>query len=67
MFSRLIDSALNNRPIVLGTVVMLCVAGLFSSLRLPVDAVPDITNVQSMVITKTGALDPQKVESTVTY
>jgi len=67
MFSRLIDSALNNRPIVLGAVVMLCVAGLFSSLRLPVDAVPDITNVQSMVITKTGALDPQKVESTVTY
>lgn len=46
---------------------MLCVAGVFSALRLPVDAVPDITNVQSMVITKTGALDPQKVESTVTY
>lgn len=46
---------------------MLCIAGVFSALRLPVDAVPDITNVQSMVITKTGALDPQKVESTVTY
>lgn len=67
MFSRIIEAALNNRPVVLGTVAMLCIAGVFSALRLPVDAVPDITNVQSMVITKTGALDPQKVESTVTY
>jgi len=67
MFSKLVNSALNNRPIVLGVVVMLCIAGVFSALKLPVDAVPDITNVQSMVITKTGALDPQKVESTVTY
>ena len=46
---------------------MLCIGGVFSALRLPVDAVPDVTNIQSMVITKTGALDPQKVESTVTY
>ena len=67
MFSKLIDWSLHNRPIVLGTIAMLCIGGVFSALRLPVDAVPDVTNVQSMVITKTGALDPQKVESTVTY
>lgn len=67
MFSRLIDWSLNNRPLVLGAIAMLCVGGVFSALRLPVDAVPDVTNVQSMVITKTGALDPQKVEATVTY
>jgi len=67
MFSRLIDWALKNRTIVIGIVVMLCIAGLYSLTKLPVDAVPDITNVQSMVITKTGALDPQKVEATVTY
>lgn len=67
MFSKLIDWALNNRTIVVGSVVLLCIAGLFSVTKLPVDAVPDITNVQSMVITKTGALDPQKVEASVTY
>lgn len=67
MFAKIIDAALGNRSIVLGVVAMLCVAGAFSVLKLPVDAVPDVTNVQSMVITKTGALDPQKVESTVTY
>jgi cobalt-zinc-cadmium resistance protein CzcA len=67
MFSRLIDWSLNNRPLVLGAIAMLCIGGVFSALRLPVDAVPDVTNIQSMVITKTGALDPQKVESTVTY
>jgi len=67
MFSRLIDWSLQNRPLVLGAIAMLCIGGVFSALRLPVDAVPDVTNVQSMVITKTGALDPQKVEATVTY
>jgi cobalt-zinc-cadmium resistance protein CzcA len=67
MFSRVIEWALRNQTIVFGSVAMLCIAGFYSALRLPVDALPDITNVQSMVITKTGALDPQKVEATVTY
>ncbi|MBS0618438.1 MAG: efflux RND transporter permease subunit [Spirochaetes bacterium] len=67
MFSKIIDSALRNRSLVLGAVFLLCIAGFYSMTKLPVDAVPDITNVQSIVITQTGALDPQKVESTVTY
>ncbi|MBV6494085.1 MAG: Nickel and cobalt resistance protein CnrA [Turneriella sp.] len=67
MFSKIIDGALRNRSLVLGVFVVLCIAGFFSITKLPVDAVPDITNVQSMVITRTGALDPEKVESTVTY
>jgi heavy metal efflux system protein len=67
MFSKIIKAALHNRPIVLGVVALLCLAGVFSAMKLPVDAVPDITTIQSMVITKTGALDPQKVEATVTY
>jgi len=67
MFSKIIDFALKNCSLVLGAVFLLCVAGFYSMTKLPVDAVPDITNVQSLVITQTGALDPQKVESTVTY
>ncbi|HRP68816.1 MAG TPA: efflux RND transporter permease subunit, partial [Turneriella sp.] len=67
MFSKIINAALENRSIVIGVFVLASIAGLFSITKLPVDAVPDITNVQSMVITRTGALDPEKVESTVTY
>ncbi len=67
MFSKIIRLALENRPAVLGVTFLLCAAGLFYTFKLPVDAVPDITNVQSMVITKTGALDPERVEATVTY
>lgn len=67
MFSKIIDYALHNQSLSLGIVFVLCVAGIFSALKLPVDAVPDITNVQAMVITRTGALDPEKVERTITY
>ncbi len=40
--------------------------GLISLSSLPIDAVPDITNVQVMINAKTGALDPEKIEKTVT-
>jgi len=67
MSSRIIDTFLQNRKIILGVFALLCAAGAYSMLRLPVDAVPDVTNVQVMVVTKTGALDPVKVERTVTF
>ena len=41
--------------------------GVQSVLKLPIDAVPDITNVQVMINTKTEALDPEQIEKTVTY
>jgi cobalt-zinc-cadmium resistance protein CzcA len=67
MLKKLLEIALANR----GTVV-LAVAGtlalaLMVALNLPVDAVPDITNVQVIVNAKTGGLDPQQVEKSVTY
>ncbi|MEK7384528.1 MAG: CusA/CzcA family heavy metal efflux RND transporter, partial [Elusimicrobiota bacterium] len=41
--------------------------GLYAVSITPVDAVPDITPVQVMVNTKTGALDPEQIEKTVTF
>ncbi len=49
-------------------VLFLCLAvlGLVAAFRLPIDAVPDITNVQVMINTKTDALSPDAVETSVT-
>ena len=58
---------LKNRLSVLALFFILSILGIYSLLKLPVDAVPDITNVQVMINTKTGALDPEKIEKAVTY
>ncbi len=43
------------------------VIGLYSASELPIDAVPDITNVQVMINSKTGALAPEEIENSVTF
>ena len=66
MLRRLMDWSLA-RPlsVIIGASVLVAV-GVLSALRLPIDAVPDVTPVQVIVNTKTGALDPEKIESLVT-
>jgi len=67
MLSRIVTFALNHRvPVILGLVAVFA-SGIFIGFRLPVDAVPDITNIQVVVNAKTGGLDPQQVEKSVTY
>lgn len=46
---------------------LLALAGLAAISGIPIDAVPDITNVQVMVNTKTGALAPEQVEKSVSF
>jgi cobalt-zinc-cadmium resistance protein CzcA len=45
----------------------MAIGGAYSALRLPIDAVPDMTNVQVQVATKAGALSPLEVERFVTF
>lgn len=58
---------LENKVWIVATFLVLGFWGVLSVLKLPIDAVPDITNVQVMINTKTGALDPEQIEKTVTY
>ena len=67
MINRIIDISLNNRIVILLGVVLLVVAGIYSMLRLPVDAVPDLTNVQVQVLTTSPALGPVEMEQFVTF
>lgn len=46
--------------------IAVAVAGVWSALRLPLDAVPDMTNVQVQIVTKAGSLSPVEVERMVT-
>jgi len=67
MAARLVSWSLNNRFLVLALSVVLIVAGGAHLLELPIDAVPDVTNVQVQVLTKAPALAPLEVERLITF
>ncbi len=67
MLSALIDASLENRFLVLALVGLMAIGGAYCALTLPIDAVPDMTNVQVQVVTKAGSLSPLEVERYVTY
>lgn len=58
--------ALKNRLLVLALTALLVGVGIWSMLRLPIDAVPDVTNVQVQVNTNAPALSPLEVERQIT-
>ncbi len=62
MLNALIEGALRNRLLVLMGTFLVAGMGVYSALSLPIDAVPDLTNVQVQVITDAPALSPLEVE-----
>jgi cobalt-zinc-cadmium resistance protein CzcA len=66
LLSLLVDWSLRNRPVVLVATLLFMLFGLNAALRLPIDAVPDITSVQVQIITTSPALSPVEVEQYVT-
>lgn len=67
MVQRLIDASLSNRFAVILVTLLLIGLGTVSMLNLPVDAVPDLTNVQVLVLTKSPGLGPVEVEQFITF
>ncbi|MBX3432267.1 MAG: efflux RND transporter permease subunit [Pirellulales bacterium] len=67
MLAKLIDFALDNRFLVLVGTLLTAIAGAVAAIHLPIDAVPDMTNVQVTIITSAGSLSPIEVERYVTY
>lgn len=66
MLEKLIDFSLSNRSLVIALTVLMAALGLQAAVHLPIDAVPDMTNVQVTVVTKAGSLSPLEVERFVT-
>ena len=67
MLRGLVDFSLENRPLVLIGALLVVAGGGYALTQLPIDAVPDITNVQVQVLTKSPALGPVEMEQFVTY
>src|ERR1044071_5627745 len=65
-FASIVGWSLRNRAAVVLGATLLLLVGVRSGFRLPIDAVPDVTNVQVQVITSAPALSPLEVEQYVT-
>jgi Cu(I)/Ag(I) efflux system membrane protein CusA/SilA len=67
MIESVIRASLANRPLVLLLSALLAVAGIWALLRTPVDAIPDLSDVQVIVRTPFPGQSPRVVEDQVTY
>jgi cobalt-zinc-cadmium resistance protein CzcA len=64
---RLIEMSLAHRLVVILLAVLLIGAGWGAFRRLPIDAFPDVTNIQVTVISQAATLSPLEIEQLVTY
>ena len=64
---RLIDLSLRNKFLVLILTAVMVGVGIYSMLRLPIDAVPDVTPNQVLVLTQAPGLGPVEVERFITF
>ncbi len=67
MIGRIIEFSIRQRVFVLIATAFLVMVGIWAFLNLPIDAVPDITNVQVQINTEVEALAPEEIESLVTF
>ncbi|WP_418125369.1 CusA/CzcA family heavy metal efflux RND transporter [Variovorax sp. 160MFSha2.1] len=67
MFERIIRFSIEQRWLVLLAVFGMAALGIFSYQKLPIDAVPDITNVQVQINTAAPGYSPLETEQRVTY
>jgi cobalt-zinc-cadmium resistance protein CzcA len=65
LLSWIVSVSLRNRPIVAVCTLLFVCMGIRAALTLPIDAVPDITNIQVQIITAAPALSPVEVEQYV--
>ena len=67
MINSIIDASLKNRFLVLITLVIVTAVGIWMYRNTPLDAIPDLSDVQVIVFTEFPGQAPQVVEDQVTY
>ena len=67
MVQRIIQWSLQNRFLVLIASLLILGMGFVAATQIPLDAVPDLTNVQVQVLTNSPALGPEEVEQFITF
>ncbi|WP_289283876.1 MULTISPECIES: CusA/CzcA family heavy metal efflux RND transporter [unclassified Methylophaga] len=67
MITSLLRFSIERRGFILSLIIVLIAAGAWSYQHLPIDAVPDITNVQVQINTKAEGYSPLETEQRITY
>ncbi|MEC7701788.1 MAG: CusA/CzcA family heavy metal efflux RND transporter, partial [Pseudomonadota bacterium] len=67
MLENIIKQSIAHRWLVLISVLAICALGIYNFNRLPIDAVPDITNVQVQINTAADGYSPLEVEQRITF
>jgi len=67
MLKRIIEASVRNRFLVLVSALFIAVAGIMAMRSMPLEAIPDLSDVQVIVRTEYAGQAPQIVEDQVTY
>jgi cobalt-zinc-cadmium resistance protein CzcA len=67
VLNKLIEASVRNRWLVLIAVALMAALGVYNYFRLPIDAVPDITNVQVQINTSAPGYSPLEAEQRITF
>jgi Cu(I)/Ag(I) efflux system membrane protein CusA/SilA len=67
MIERIIELSIKNKFLVILGTVFIILGGLYAMLKIPLDAIPDLSDVQVIIFTEYPGQAPQVVEDQVTY
>ena len=67
MLERIIEYTLKQKGMVIFLSLLIVVVGLYSYWKLPIDAFPDVTNIQVEVVSHADGLSAIEIERNVTY
>ena len=67
MLERILKFSIHHRWVVLMATLAVAVLGMYNYQKLPIDAIPDITNVQVQINTEAPGYSPFEVEQRITF
>ncbi|MBK7093492.1 MAG: efflux RND transporter permease subunit [bacterium] len=67
MLDKILNFSIQHRWLIMIAAAGIAVLGIFNFNKLPIDAVPDITNVQVQINTEAPAMSPLEVEKQITF
>jgi heavy metal efflux system protein len=67
MIDKILQFALKQRLLIMIATVILIGTGFWAMQKLPMDAFPDVTNVQVQILTQAGGMAPTEVENLITF
>ena len=67
MLGKIIEASINNRLLIIIISIMVVFGSIYAIMTTPVDAIPDLSDVQVIIFTEYPGQAPQVVEDQVTY